>query len=145
MGIGEVWWESQESDVQLSLEENPQTARLEVLVHTAKQKQSVEKMGTGRELIEDKCVGDENNKISSYPSKDGNTTVSKSYSFRTNQRTKQQQPLTPSMIRFLPRGTFASYRMLIVICIDPWLMCEVKNFCFFLSIDNLDFMYSIYI
>lgn len=59
-------------------------------------------METGRELIEDKCVGDENNKISSYPSKDGNTTVSESYTFRTNQRTKQQQPLTPSMIRFLP-------------------------------------------
>lgn len=65
-------------------------------------------MATGKELIEDKCVGDENNKISSYPSKDGNTTVSEFYSFRTKQTNKQQQPLTPSMICFLPRGMFAS-------------------------------------
>lgn len=64
-------------------------------------------METGRELIEDKCVGDEN-KISSYPSKNGNTTVSEFYSFRTNQPTEQQQPPTPSMISFLPPGTFAS-------------------------------------
>lgn len=64
-------------------------------------------METGRELIEDKCVGDENNKISSYPSKDGNTTVSEFYSFRTNQPTEQQPP-TPSVISFLPPGMFAS-------------------------------------
>lgn len=71
-------------------------------------------METWRELIEDKCVRDENNKISSYPSKDVNTTVSEFYSFK-NKQTK------PSL--FI-HDLFPSWRY---VCILENVLEKIKN------------------